>query len=422
MIKIYMISTLKKFNSNKELKNVRSNFLSLSVLQILNMFLPLLILPFLVRKLGLENFGLLVFSQAFIAYFTLIIDYGFNISATREISTHKNDKIYISKVFFSVYFIKIFLFLFSFLLVSIIIFSFELFRENYILHYLSFSIIVGQMLFPVWYFQGVENMKMIAILNVIIKTIYTIMIFIFITSSEDLLYVASFNSLSFIVVGIIAFYMAFKNLEFASIDFKYTKSFFKESTTIFVSNFFSSMYSISNSFLLGIFTNNTLVGIYGSFDKIITALKGLYFPLYQALFPYVSRQNDKKAIIKKLILPMGISGIGLMIIFYTFSEFFVNFIYNNNELIKNIHYFEYMTIIPFLASINMLFNLLYLNSMKMYKERMQTMIIAGVVNFIIAIILLTLDFEIVSVVISYIVTEILLLVFGYKFFKVIKND
>ena len=407
-----MINTLKKISANKDLKTVRSNFLSLSVLQIVNMFLPLLILPFLVRKLGLENFGLFVFSQVFVAYFTLIIDYGFNISATREISTHKNDKDYISKVFYSVFFIKIFLLLISIILVSIVIFSFELFRVNYLLHYISFSMIIGQMLFPVWYFQGIENMKMIAILNVVIKTIYTIMIFIFISSSDDLLYVASFNSLSFIAVGIIAFYIASKNLHFVSFDFNYIKSFFKESTTIFVSNFFSSMYAISNSFLLGIFTNNTLVGIYVSFEKIITAFKSLYFPLYQALFPYISRKEDKKAIIKKLILPMGLSGFCIVIMIYTLSEFIINLLYSNVELINNIAYFQYMAIIPFLASINMLFNFLYLNSMKMYKERMYIMIIAGIINFTIAIILLSLDFEILSVVISYIITEIILLILG----------
>ena len=60
----------------------------------------------------------------------------------------------------------------------------------------------------------------------------------------------------------------------------------------------------------------------------------------------------------------------------------------------NIKYFEYLTIIPFLASVNMLFNFLYLNSMKMYKERMNTMIIVGIVNFFLVITLLKMNFEI----------------------------
>lgn len=412
-----MVNILKRISSNKELKNVRNNFLSLSVLQALNMFLPLLILPFLVRKLGLENFGLLIFSQVFVAYFTIILDYGFNISATREISTHKNDREYISKVFYSAFFIKIFLLIISISLFSIIIFSFELFKENYLLHYLTFSMVIGQMLLPVWYFQGIENMKMIAILNVIIKALYTIMIFVFISSNEDLLYVAGFNSMSFIIVGIIGFLLASKNLKLVNLDFDYIKMFFIESTSIFISNFFSRIYAVSNSFLLGIFTNNILVGIYGSFEKIITALKSLYLPLYQALFPYLSRKEDKKIIIKRLIIPMGLSGFIIMVVFFTFSEFFISFLYSNEELIKNIRYFEYLTIIPFLASINMLFNFLYLNSMKMYKERMKIMITTGSFSLLTSIIFLLLDFGILSVIIAYVVTEILLLFLGYINYK-----
>lgn len=412
-----MFSKITSILQTDEQKRVLKNFSSLTTLQLLNMFLPLLILPFLVRNLGIENFGLLIFSQSFIAYFTLIIDYGFNISATREISTHKDDTNHISKVFYSVFFIKIFLLIVSIILFSILVFSFDIFKDNYQLHYITFSMILGQMLFPVWYFQGVENMKMIAILNVIIKSIYTLMVFTYISSSADILYVAGFNSASFIIVGIIAFYMAAKNLSFVSIDYNYAKTFFKESTTIFISNFFSSMYAISNSFLLGILTNNTLVGIYGSYEKIITALKSLYLPLYQALFPYVSRQPNKKEIIKKFIIPIAISGLSIMIIFYIFSEFFINLLYKDHMLIANIHYFEYMTIIPFLASINMLFNFLYLNSMKMYKERMQVMIAAGLVNFAVAILLLNLDFGVLAVVVSYITTEIILLFVGFQFYK-----
>lgn len=408
-----MINTIKKINSNTELKTVSSNFLSLSILQILNMFLPLLILPFLVRKLGLESFGLLIFSQAFVMYFTLIIDYGFNISATREISTHKHDKEYVSKVFYSAFFIKIFLLVISIILFSIIVFSFELFRENYLLHYLTFSMIIGQMLLPVWYFQGIEKMKMIAILNVIIKAIYTIMIFSFISSSNDLLYAAGFNSISFIIVGIIGFLIASNNLKFQTLDFEYIKSFFKETTTIFISNFFSSMYSISNNFLLGIFTNNTLVGIYASFEKIITALKSLYLPLYQALFPFVSRKENKKSIITKLLVPIALSGFLIMILSYIFSDIIINLLYSNEDLLININYYEYMSVIPLLASVNMLFNYLYLNSMKMYKKRMNIMIFAGITNFSIAIVLLSFEFQILSVVISYILTETLLLILGY---------
>ena len=412
-----MISILKKINQNKELKTVKSNFLSLSVLQVLNTFLPLLILPFLVRKLGLENFGLLLFSQAFVTYFNILLDYGFNISATREISTHKNDKEYVSKVFFSVYFIQIFLLLFSIILISIIIFSFDLFRENYLLHYITFSMIIGQMLFPTWYFQGIENMKTIVIIHFITRVIYTILIFSLINDQDDLLLVAGLNSLIIILAGIYSFYLASKELKYSNVDLKFLIPFFKESSTIFISNFFSKLYTVTNSFLLGIFTNNIFVGIYGSFEKIITGLKGLYGPLLQALFPFVSRKENKRDIIKKLILPIGISGFIIMVLFYIFSDFFIMLVYSNKELLINIDYFQYMTIIPFLASLNMLFNFLYLNSMKLYKERLIVMVSAGILNLLISLSLLFLNYGILSVVLSYITVEIFLLLIGYYFFR-----
>jgi len=408
---------LSNIKENIELKRVRNNFLSLSSLQILNMFLPLVLIPYLVRVLGLENFGLLIFAQSFVMYFTLLIDYGFNISATREISTHKEDYQYISKVFFSVFFIKFCLLILSSIIFILIVLSFQLFSEHSQLYFISFAILIGQLLFPTWYYQGIEDMKLIAILNFFIKVFSTISIVLFTNSSNDLLLVASLNSCSYIIIGFIAFYIAFRQLSLISIDYILIKKLFYDSSSIFISNFFSSLYSISNNFLLGIFTNNSFVGIYSSYEKIITALKSLYIPLYQALFPYVSRKVNKKSLIRKMIIPIAISGLVISILIYIFANYIIFLLYKNFNLIDNIYLFEIMALIPFFSSINMLFNFLYLNSMKLYIIRMKIMILAGVFNFIIASILLSLNYEILSVVISYTFTELILLILGYYIFR-----
>ena len=158
---IKMINKLKSLANTEDKKRLLSNFLSLSVLQAFTYVLPLLTLPYLVRVLGAENFGLVMFAQAFIIFFNILVDYGFNLSATREISVNRENKEKLTEIYSSVMSIKFLLIGVSFTALSIIIFSFENFSKNIDLYYLTFLWVIGQALFPVWYFQGLEKMKYI---------------------------------------------------------------------------------------------------------------------------------------------------------------------------------------------------------------------------------------------------------------------
>lgn len=290
-----MITKIKSLTNTEDKKRLLSNFFSLSVLQGANYILPLITLPYLVRVLGTEYFGLLAFAAATVMYFQILTDYGFNLTATREISLHRDNKAKVTEIFSSVMSIKIILMFVSFLLLIILVFSFEKFSKDALVYFLTFGIVVGQVLFPVWFFQGMERMKYITYLNILSKVIFTIAIFVFVKEQSDFYLVPLLTSVGFLVAGICSLYLVKKEFgvrfELQNVDT--IKYHLVEGWHVFVSRFYVSLYTTTNVILLGLFTNNTAVGYYSIADKIVVAIGGLFEPANQTVYPYLARKHKE---------------------------------------------------------------------------------------------------------------------------------
>lgn len=348
---------LKNFVNSPDKKRLFSNFVSLAILQGANYILPLITFPYLVRVLGVEKFGLLAFATATVTYFQILTDYGFNLSATRDISIHRENKEKVQEIFSSVMVIKFGLLILSFILLIILVFSFDKFRKDWEVFVLSFGMVVGQVLFPVWFFQGMEKMKYITILNIFAKLLFTVAIFVFVKEQADYWKVPLLNSLGFILAGVLALWIIFRDfgIRFKKVKLNIIKYELRQNFPLFLSIASIPLFNEANIVILGIFTDNTTVGIYSIASKVIGILITLQVPVVNSIFPWVSvevKRNIKNALDKL----MKMRNIGVLIYFVILtiiglsSNWLIPFIFGN-EVTRSIPPIIIMLYVPLLVYI-----------------------------------------------------------------------
>jgi len=275
-----------------EKRKILENFFSLTTLQSVNSILPVIVLFYLIRVIGPEKFGLIAFAQALIQYFLIVTDYGFNLTATRRISVFRDQKRKVWQIFSAVMSVKLILSAASFLILLAIVYFIPRFGQDPLVYLLSFGVVIGNTLFPVWYLQGTEKMKYIAVINIICGILYTASILLLVKSPTNYLDVPALTSLFSIISGLLGFYITIRKfkVKFITQPFEKIKEEFTEGWDVFVSIVAINAYTASRTFAVGLLTNNIITGYYSIAERIANFVQT--FPLYslsQAVYPKISK-------------------------------------------------------------------------------------------------------------------------------------
>ena len=199
------MKNIKSIISNN--KALIENFSYLSVFQILNLAFPLFTYPYLIRILGVSIYGKIVFAQAIIGYLIILISFGFNISATKEISIYRSNKLKLSEIISSVFILKIILFCLSLSMFFFAIVFINDVANDKLLFLLTLWMCFAEILSFNFYFQGIEEMKYISIISFLLKLVTLLLIFVFIHEKTDYLLVPLINLIGTLLAGLVSLYI-----------------------------------------------------------------------------------------------------------------------------------------------------------------------------------------------------------------------
>lgn len=271
-----------------EIKRVIKNSGYMLITQGITYISPLLILGFLIKNLGIDGFGKYAVCLAVAAYIQVVIDYGFSFTSSRAISQNRDNIKLVSNVFWMTIGIKVIL---SALILPLYYLAVsysvndEILKKALIFAYL---LVLGNSFLPIWYYQGKENLKPIAFLNLISRAFSCVLVLLFVKSNSDINIALICQSVPSLLCALVAILIPVYKREVQKTVPKI--SFVKEELVAGWSMFTATLYSVilSNSavFLLGIMTNPVIVGAYATIERVIKAFTSLFAPLTQSVYPY----------------------------------------------------------------------------------------------------------------------------------------
>lgn len=273
---------------------VLRNLGSLLSLQIGNYLIPLLLVPYLLRVLGFDLFGTLMFSLAFVVVARVCVSYGFDLTATRQVAVARDSGHALSQLVADVVGARMAIWLVCAALLSVLSLVADQIADVRLLILIGLLTLLGEAAFPVYLYQGMERMAAITQARLGAKFANLLLVFLLVKGPGDVMLVPLIEAITTIVGGGIALAMAVKRfkLELVLPSGAGIGAQLRDGWPILVSTMAVQLYTTANSIVLGVLVGPQAVGAYSVAEKVYSALRGLLSPVVQAIFPVMARLHD----------------------------------------------------------------------------------------------------------------------------------
>jgi len=372
-------------------RRLTENIFSLYVLQGMNYVIPMAVLPYLVRVLGMEMYGLVAFAQSFAQYFTVLTDYGFNFSATRSIAQNQEDHLHTSRLFCSVYLIKILLTLAGSIILALIVVFLPRFHHEGHFFFAAYLAVAGNALFPTWYFQGVEKMRYISAIAGLSRLFGAIALFVFVHKPKDAFLAILIQSGISAVSGIIGMGAAIRTFHFRLVipSAAEIRETLAEGWHLFLSSAAMGLYTNTNVFLVGIFAGNADAGYFSAAEKLLRATQGLIVPVIQATFPHINSLRIQSSELALRFVNRSLRWIGGLTLIPSLLIFFfatqITFLCFGKGAAGSVPVVRWIAFLPVLSAVSNVLGITTMIPFGLDKQFSRIVIFAGLLNIALAI-------------------------------------
>lgn len=323
-------SRIKTLLKNDNALRLGKNFAWLSILQIVSYVFPLITLPYLAKVIGVTGYGKIAFAGAIMVWLQTITNWGFQYTSTRDISRNRENKDKVSDILSNTIWASTFLMIICAIVLVGLCLIVPKFKANSLVLFMTFLMLPGHILFPEWFFQALERMKYITLLNLFSRALFTISIFVFIKHASQYYLQPLLTSLGYIFSGVIASYFIFQRWGYRlrRPQFKTILDSLRKSTDVFVNEIVPNFYNSLSVIILGFFWGPSANGILDVGTRFASVGMQLNGVVSRTFFPLLSREiRYHKYLIVIQLITAGIFAVGLILgapliikLFYT-SEF-----------------------------------------------------------------------------------------------------
>jgi PST family polysaccharide transporter len=297
-------------------RNLFHNLVALYFLQAANYLLPFITVPYLTRVLGPTNWGLLAFTQSLVVYFGIVLEFGFNFTATREVARHRENREMRSDLMAGVLGAKCVLASLCLCLAVVLQQCIGSFKSAPFILWAAMFAVVCQAFNPVWYFQGLERMRLVAGMDIGARTLATVGIFALVRNPAHVWRVFLAQGAGSLVSVALGLHLAYKDISLRLPKWRLVWSSLRSGAVIFLYRGAESLYTTGNVFMLGLLASPQAVAYYAGSEKIRRAVLGVYGPINIALFPHISglvgKSKDDAARLFRLSLVVMVT-LGILI-------------------------------------------------------------------------------------------------------------